>query len=234
MTILGIDTSGPVAGVALWRDGKMRYSVTEDVGLTHSETLMPMVDQALIACGISMKEVELVACVAGPGSFTGVRIGVCAAKGFALARGIPCARIDALTALAAGAFGFDGEICPILDARCDQVYCARFRFPDGRLPERVTEDAALKLTDFLSQLPPDGRFLFTGDGVAAHGEAVQRALGARALIAKPHQSGLRAEAACYLAEADPELWMPGERLEPIYLRKPQAERERARRQRGTA
>jgi tRNA threonylcarbamoyladenosine biosynthesis protein TsaB len=200
--------------------------VTADVGLTHSETLMPMVDQALSAAGLSMEGVELVACVAGPGSFTGVRIGVCAAKGFALARNIPCAQIDALEALAAGAYGFDGEICPILDARRDQVYCARFRFSEGRLPERMSEDAALSLTDFLSQLPPDGRLLFTGDGVGAHQAALERALGDRAVILKPHLSGLRADAACYLAEMNPALRLPGEQIEPIYLRKPQAERER--------
>lgn len=227
MTILGIDTSGPVAGVSVWRDGKPRYSATADVGMTHSETLMPMVDQALSAAGLSMEDVELVACVAGPGSFTGVRIGVCAAKGFAMARAIPCARIDALEALAAGAYGFDGEVCPILDARRDQVYCARFRFGEGALPVRLAEDAAMKLSDFLDGLPAGGRFLFTGDGVAAHGAAIGRALGGRALIAKPHLSCLRADAACYLAEFSPALRLPGEKLEPIYLRKPQAERERA-------
>jgi tRNA threonylcarbamoyladenosine biosynthesis protein TsaB len=234
LTILGIDTSGPVAGVCVWKDGKPRYSAVADVGLTHSETLMPMVDQALAAAGISVKDVELVACVAGPGSFTGVRIGVCAAKGFALARDIPCAQIDALEALAAGAFGFDGEICPILDARRDQVYCARFRFGEGALPERLSEDMALSLSDFLGGLPADGRFLFIGDGVAAHGAAIARALGNRALIAKPHLSGLRADAACYLAEQNPALRVLGANLEPIYLRKPQAERERAVRRGETA
>lgn len=226
MTILGIDTSGPVAGVCLWRDGRPRYSATADVGLTHSEALMPMVDQALTACGLAMADVELVASVAGPGSFTGVRIGVCAAKGFAMARDIPCAQVDALQALAAGAFGFDGEICPILDARRGQVYCARFRFSAGALPVRLAEDAAMGLTDFLSTLPGDGRYLFTGDGVGIHAAAIERALGERAVVAKPHLSCLRADAACYLAEADPGLRLPGERLTPIYLRKPQAERER--------
>ncbi len=230
MTILGIDTSGPVAGVALWRGGALRYAAVADAGLTHSETLMPMVDQALAAAGLSIEDVEMVSCVAGPGSFTGVRIGVCAAKGIALARGIPCARVDALAALSAGAFGFDGEICPILDARRGQVYCARFRFPGGALPERLMEDAALPLTDFLSRLPTDGRCLFTGDGLTAHAEAILRALGQRAVLQKPHLSLLRAEAACYLAENDPSIRMPGGELTPIYLRKPQAERERAEKQ----
>jgi tRNA threonylcarbamoyladenosine biosynthesis protein TsaB len=218
----------------LWRDGKPWYSVMADVGLTHSETLMPMVDQALSACGLAMSDVELVACVAGPGSFTGVRIGVCAAKGFALARGIPCAQVDALQALAAGFFGFDGEICPILDARRDQVYCARFRFSERAVPTRLTLDAAMSLSDFLSSLPPEGRCLFTGDGVGIHAAAIEKALGGRTVVVKPHLSCLRADAACYLAEADPQLRLPGERLEPIYLRKPQAERERDTRRGETA
>jgi len=158
-----------------------------------------------------------------------VRIGVCAARAIAMARNIPCARIDALTALAAGAFGFDGEICPILDARRGQVYCARFRFSEGGLPARLSEDRAMGLEDFLSELPPDGRFLFTGDGVWAHGPAISRLLGGRALIQKPHLAGLRADAACYLAENDPASRLPGLQLLPIYLRKPQAERERAER-----
>ena len=93
---------------------------------------------------------------------------------------------------------------------------------------------ALSLSDFLGGLPADGRFLFTGDGVAVHGAAIERALGSRALIAKPHLSGLRADAACYLAELNPALRVPGANLEPIYLRKPQAERERAARRGETA
>ena len=221
-----MDTSGPVASVCVWRGGKPRYSVSADVGLTHSETLMPLVDRALTAAGVSMAEVELVACVAGPGSFTGVRIGVCAARGFALALGIPVARINALEALSAGAFGFDGEICPILDARRGQVYCARFRFAEGALPERLCPDEALKLTDFVAALPPEGRFLFTGDGLSIHGEAIRAALGSRAVLQKPHLASLRAEAACYLADCGSSPGVPGEALEPIYLRKPQAERER--------
>ncbi len=227
VTILGIDTSGPVAGVALWRSGALCYAAVSDAGRTHSETLMPMVDQALRAAGLSIEDVEMVSCVAGPGSFTGVRIGVCAAKGIAMARGIPCARVDALAALAAGAFGFDGEICPILDARRGQVYCARFRFSAGALPERRMEDAALPLADYLALLPKEGRCLFTGDGLSAHGAEIARAMGPRAVLQKPHLSLLRAEAACYLAQNDPALRVSGAALTPIYLRKPQAERERA-------
>ena len=92
------------------------------------------------------------------------------------------------------------------------------------------EDAAPPLTDFLSRLPAGGRCLFTGDGLTAHAEAILRALGQRAVLQKPHLSLLRAEAACYLAENDPSIRMPGGELTPIYLRKPQAERERAEKQ----
>jgi tRNA threonylcarbamoyladenosine biosynthesis protein TsaB len=226
LTILGIDTSGPVAGVALFEGGKVRYCAAADVGLTHSETLMPLIDRALEASGLSIPQLGLIACVAGPGSFTGVRIGVCAARAISMATGIPCAQIDALEALAAGAFGFDGEICPILDARRGQVYCARFRFSQGVLPQRIADDRAMALEEFIEQLPASSRLLFVGDGVWAHAPAIERALGSRALIQKPHLSGLRADAACYLAHNNPALHMPGMQLLPLYLRKPQAERAR--------
>ncbi len=167
----------------------------------------------------------MVSCVAGPGSFTGVRIGVCAAKGIAMARGIPCARVDALAALAAGDFGFDGEICPILDARRGQVYCARFRFSAGALPERRMEDAALPLADYLALLPKEGRCLFTGDGLSAHGAEIAGRWG-RGRCCKSASFTFAGGGGCYMRRTIPPFAYPARRS-PIYLRKPQAERERA-------
>jgi len=200
-------------------------------GLTHSETIMPAVDAALQGAGIGCSDVDVFAAVAGPGSFTGVRIGVCAAKGLAHAVGKPCIAVHALEALAMNYYGFDGLCCPILDARRGQVYCAAFDMADG-LPARVVEDAAQPLEDFLVRLPANRRLVFVGDGVPVHGEAVRRALGQRALIAPAHLRDLRADAACLLAALRPEAWVPAARLEPIYLRAPQAVRERERRMAG--
>ena len=99
MNILGIDTSGPVASCAVMKDGKLVHSIFMNHGLTHSETIMPAVDAAMDASGLSCADIDVFAAVAGPGSYTGVRIGVCAAKGFAHAAGKKCVEIHALEAL---------------------------------------------------------------------------------------------------------------------------------------
>ena len=230
-TVLAIDTSGPVAGCALLREGRIAHLAVMNHGLTHSETIMPAVDAALQAAGLSCRDVDVFAAVAGPGSFTGVRIGVCAAKGLAHAAGKPCARVHALEALAMNFYGFDGLCCPILDARRGQVYCAAFDMSRG-MPQRALEDAAQPLQEFLARLPGDRRLVFVGDGVPVHAEAVKQALGERALIAPENLRDLRADAACVLAAARPESWAPAAALRPIYLRAPQAVRERERRMNG--
>ena len=228
-TVLAIDTSGPVAGCAVLREGRIVHQVAMNHGLTHSETIMSAVDAALEGAGLRCGDVDVFAAVAGPGSFTGVRIGVCAAKGLAHAVGKPCAAVHALEALAMNFYGFDGLCCPILDARRGQVYCAAFDMVGG-MPVRALDDAALPLAEFLAALPGDRRLVFVGDGVPAHGEAVKEALGDRALIAPPHLRDLRADAACLLAAERPRTWVPAAALQPIYLRAPQAVRERERRE----
>ena len=224
-TVLAIDTSGPVAGCAVLRDGKIVHQIAMNHGLTHSETIMPAVDAALQAAGLSCRDVDVFAAVAGPGSFTGVRIGVCAAKGLAHGAGKPCCAVHALEALAMNFYGFDGLCCPILDARRGQVYCAAFDMKNG-LPERALADAAEPLADFLARLPEDRRLVFVGDGVPAYGDRIRETLGSRALIAPEHLRSLRPDAACVLAAARPDQWMAARLLTPVYLRAPQAERER--------
>lgn len=227
-TVLAIDTSGPVAGCAVLKDGKIVHQVAMNHGLTHSETIMPAVDAALEGAGLGCGDVDVFAAVAGPGSFTGVRIGVCAAKGLAHAVGKPCVAVHALEALAMNFYGFDGLCCPILDARRGQVYCAAFDMAGG-MPRRALADAALPLGDFLAILPGDRRLVFVGDGVPVHAKTVRDILGDRAMIAPPNLRDLRADAACLLAAARPEAWVPAAQLQPIYLRAPQAVRERERR-----
>ncbi len=226
-TVLAIDTSGPVAGCAVLKGGRIVHQIAMNHGLTHSETIMPAVDEALSAVGLTCAEVDVFAAVAGPGSFTGVRIGVCAAKGLGHAVGKPCCAVHALEALAMNFYGFDGLCCPILDARRGQVYCAAFDMAGG-MPVRALRDAAEPLTDFLARLPEGRRLAFVGDGVPVHARAVRDALDERALIAPPSLRDLRADAACVLAAAHPETWVDAAALRPIYLRAPQAERERAR------
>ena len=225
--VLAIDTTGPVAGCAVVTGERVLHLIAMNHGLTHSETIMPAVDEALEGAGLRCGEVDVFAAVAGPGSFTGVRIGVCAAKGLAHAVGRPCAAVHALEALAMNFYGFDGLCCPILDARRGQVYCAAFDMSKG-WPERALEDAAQPLGEFLERLPRERRLVFVGDGVPVHGEAVRAALGERALIAPAHLRDLRADAAGLLAASRPETWVMPARLRPIYLRAPQAVRERER------
>ena len=227
-TVLAIDTSGPVAGCAVLLGGKIVHQIAMNHGLTHSETIMPAVDEALSAVGLACRDVDVFAAVAGPGSFTGVRIGVCAAKGLAHGVGKPCCAVHALETLAMNFYGFDGLCCPILDARRGQVYCAAFDMKDG-MPVRALEDAAEPLADFLERLPTDRRLAFVGDGVPVHAKAVREALGERALIAPAHLRDLRADAATILAARRPETWVEARSLAPIYLRAPQAERERNKR-----
>ena len=225
MNILAIDTSGPACSAAVSKDGVLIQEIVMNSALTHSETLMPAVERVLAQAGITVNEVDLFACVAGPGSFTGVRIGVCACRALAHAAGKPCVRINALKALAASAFGIGGVICPILDARRQQVYCAAYRYEGERLV-CVKSDEAMPLTDFIKALPENETLYFTGDGVSVHESAIRSIIGDRAVFAPLHMRVLRASAACYLAGLDPSEAIPYDRLTPIYLRLPQAERER--------
>ena len=229
MNLLAVDTSGPVASCAVMKDGKVTHLIAMNQGLTHSETIMPAVDAALSASALTCADIDVFAAVAGPGSFTGVRIGVCAVKGLAHGVNKPCVALDALETLAMNFYGFDGLCCPILDARRGQVYCAAYDMKHG-MPEPVLPGEALALEDFLARLPGDRRLVFVGDGVPAYGDRVRAALGERALIAPENLRDLRADAACVLAAAKREAWVEAWRLRPIYLRAPQAERERKARE----
>lgn len=229
MKILAIDTSGPACSAALTVDGKLLGEIVMNSALTHSETILPAVDEILSREGLASADIDLFAAVAGPGSFTGVRIGVCVVKALAHACGKPCARVNALEALAVGAWGVQGVICPILDARRAQVYCAAFAYGEGDLPRRLLPDAALPLTDFLARLPADQALYFTGDGVAVHEAAIRAAVGERARFAPVHARLLRASSACFLAEREETPRLAPALLTPIYLRAPQAERERSQR-----
>lgn len=230
MNIVAIDTSGPLASCAVMKDGAIVHMIVMNQGLTHSETIMPALDDAMRASGLSCKDVDCFACVAGPGSFTGVRIGVCAAKGLAHAWNKPCARVDALEALAMNVQGFDGIACPILDARRNQVYCAAFDMKNG-LPQRVLEDEAIEIGAFLEKLPRDRRLIFLGDGLRVHADRIRENL-PDVLLAPANMRELRADAACLLAVARQDAWMEARLLTPIYLRIPQAERERNARLKG--
>ena len=137
----------------------------------------------------------------------------------------PCVAIHALEALAMNFYGFDGYVCPILDARRSQVYCALFDASAG-YPVRVMEDDAIALDALLERLPEDKKIVFLGDGLGVHAAKIVEKLGDRALIAPANLRDLRPDAVCALAEKKQAEWVSAHELRPVYLRAPQAERER--------
>ena len=229
MNILMIDTSGPACGVAIMRDGRLIYEAELVNKQTHSQRVMPMADAALAMSDMTTAEIDVFGAVTGPGSFTGVRIGVSTVKALAHAAGKPCVAVDALEALAANVTAFDGVVCPILDARAQQVYGAIFK--NG---ERMLEDVVEKLAIFLDRVEATGEdALFLGDGAPGFEAAIRERLGEKAHFVQPQHNGLRAGSACAAAAqklAKGEAALDYITLLPLYLRAPQAERERAARE----
>ena len=223
MKLLVIDTSGPVCGVAVMDGDRVLSEQISQNRHTHSANLMPMVDASLFHAGCTLAEMDAVAVVTGPGSFTGVRIGVATARGLAHGSGKPCIGVNALEALSLSAGSFDGVICPIQDARAGQVYGAAFMRGDRLLP-----DAPMKLEDFLAAAEKaapgqEGRFLFVGDGAAVHRESIARIMENRAVFLPGYLSILRPSAAGYLAMTKGE-GVDYLTLKETYLRLPNAEK----------
>ena len=146
MLILAFETSAKAASVALLEGEKLLAESYQNTGMTHSQTLMVMAEDMLKQCGKTADDVQAVAVAEGPGSFTGVRIGVAAAKGFAWGRQIPCCGVSTLEAMAESLGIYDGYICPAMDARRNQVYNALFKASCGKLT-RIQEDRAISLLD---------------------------------------------------------------------------------------
>ena len=225
MKLLAVDTSGPVCGVAVLAEQGLVYECSAVNRMTHSANLMPMVDAALAATGFTLQDMDRLAVVTGPGSFTGVRIGVSTVKGLAHGVGKPCVAVDALEAMAAGAGDFGGIVCPIQDARAGQVYGAAFVVENGR-PERLLPDAPMKLEDYVQAISAIGdRFLFLGDGMPVHRTRLTELLGDAAGFAPAHMAFLRPGAVAYLASQAEET-VDYLTLMPMYLRAPNAERNR--------
>ena len=218
MVLLTLDASSSTASVCVTRDDALLYESYLHNGRMHAAVLLPMVEDALRCAGLGIAEVDAFGCVVGPGSFTGVRIGVATVMG--LAGDKPCAPVDALEALAAQGADFPGLVCLILDARAGQVYAAVF---EGGA--RRTDDAPVKLEALLDDLRGRGKpCLFLGDGATANLARLAQEPFAR--VAPEPLRGLRASFAARLAAARPETYVSADALRPLYLRAPQAERAR--------
>lgn len=230
MILLCLDTSGPVAGVALMEDGVIRYEGMALNSFTHSQSIMPMVEEAYCRTGLSIQNTDYFAVTVGPGSFTGVRIGVSTIKGLAHAAGKPCIAVDALESMAAGVLPFDGIICPIQDARAGQVYGAAFA---GKTLERLFKDEPIKLEEYLEKVSEFHQpMLFLGDGMPVHREKIATILGEQAQFANAHLAYLRPAAAAFLAWEKRKEAVDYLTLQPLYLRAPQAERQKNLRELG--
>ena len=227
MLLLAFETSAKSCSAAL-HDGKGLLAESyQNSGLTHSQTLMVMAEDLLKVCGKSAADVTHLAVAAGPGSFTGVRIGVSAAKGFAWGAEKPVYGVSTLEAMALGLGVMDGHICCCMDARRKQVYNAIFLAENGHLT-RVTEDRAISLEELQEELAHiDGPIYLVGDGA----ELTMRTLGAEVpgLILPPeHRRHQRASGVALAALGAMERGesADGAALQPNYLRLSQAERER--------
>ena len=227
MLILAFETSAKAASVALTENGKLLGESYQNTGLTHSQTLMVMAEDLLKQCGKAVSDLTAVAVAEGPGSFTGVRIGVAAAKGLAWGAELPCYGISTLEAMAVSLGAYQGYICPCMDARRNQVYNALFYVNQGKL-ERVKEDRAIALSDLAEELKAlDGPIFLVGDGSVLTHKTLSNEI--PALILPPeHRMHQRAVGVALLAEAKAQAGQSGDAaaLQPNYLRLSQAERER--------
>ena len=231
MKILAFETSAKAASVALLENGKLLGEAYQNTGLTHSQTLMVMAEDMLKACNLTANDVEAVAVAAGPGSFTGVRIGVAAAKGFAWGAQLPCYGVSTLEAMARNLGVYQGYVVPAMDARRNQVYTAIFRAEKGELT-RVEEDMAISLAELGEKIKNFAQPIFlVGDGALLCYNTLLEEVPELVLPAE-HRMHQRAAGVALTAQALADAGIPGNgaELTPNYLRLSQAERERAERE----
>lgn len=221
MNILAIDTSAVTASAAILCDGEIKGQVSFTNGLTHSQTIMPIIDYCLKGASLCASDIDLFAVAVGPGSFTGLRIGVGTAKGLSYGCGKPCVGVSTLKALAYNIAPTDKLIVPIMDARRNQVYCAAYKYSADKLVT-VLEPEALGIDDLIKKLPEN--VIFVGDAVKVHRDYIKQSFGKACSFAPP-QSCLQ-NAACVAYAATLESPCAPQDLEVVYLRKPQAQRER--------
>jgi len=227
LNILAFESSAKAASTALLRDGLLLGEYTQNSGQTHSRTLLKMAEDLIVNCDLTPRDVDAVAVASGPGSFTGVRIGVAAAKGFAWGRELPLYGVSTLEAMVLGAAAADGTWCACMDARRSQVYTAIFSFHDGKL-ERHTGDSALSLGALGELLKAAEKPVFlVGDGALLCYNTLSAEIPGLRLLPEH----LRMQRASGVALAAWQKAAAGEEgsalsLQPNYLRMSQAERVR--------
>ncbi|WP_343210411.1 tRNA (adenosine(37)-N6)-threonylcarbamoyltransferase complex dimerization subunit type 1 TsaB [Anaerolentibacter hominis] len=228
MKILALDSSGLVASVALTEEDNLIAEYTVNYKKTHSQTLLPMINEIVKMVEQPLEEIDAIAVACGPGSFTGLRIGSATAKGLGLALKKPLISIPTVDALAYNLFGVSDLICPLMDARRNQVYTGIYTFSGDQF-QILEEERAVSLDEIAEDLNKLGRpVIFLGDGVPVYKEQLAEKVQVPYRFAPAHQAKQRAGAVGMLAW---EYYKAG-RVEsaaehrPVYLRLSQAERER--------
>lgn len=231
MRILAFDSTAKAASVAVSDGDKLLGLYTIDNGLTQSELLLPMAENMLKSLKLSFDDIDLLACSVGPGSFTGVRIGVSLVKGIAFGKNIPCVSVSTLDALAENLQGLEGIVVPCMDARRSQVYTATYRCHDGKV-EKLTEDRAMAISDLGEELKSykNENIYIVGDGY----NGVRSILLNMGVSTMTTPELLINENAYSVARVAKKMHEAGEstddlKIAPTYLRMPQAERERLER-----
>ncbi len=230
MKLLAIDCSAIPASVAITDNEKLLTEFYCNIGLTHSQTLMPMVEATLKATNLELCDIDGLCISAGPGSFTGVRIGISTIKGLAAPKNKKCVGVSTLEAMAYGCTSFSGIVAAIMDARCNQCYCALFLSENNKIT-RITEDMALPMSELCDKIKElnskhNKPVLAVGDGAALFTKGFGEQLPFTSLASE----GCRYQSARFVAAAALNKFILGEtlnhsELQPIYLRLPQAERE---------
>ncbi|MBR7133170.1 MAG: tRNA (adenosine(37)-N6)-threonylcarbamoyltransferase complex dimerization subunit type 1 TsaB [Clostridia bacterium] len=229
MKILSVDCSAVACSAAITENERIIASAFINVKLTHSQTLIPMIEGLFKVSTVGLDKIDGFAISAGPGSFTGIRIGISAVKGLAAAKRLPCAGVSTLLAMAYNYIDTDCIICSVMDARCNQVYNAMFDIEGGKIG-RICDDRALMCEELAEEIKKisqtsDKRVIIIGDGAELFYEFVKDL--ENVCIAAPER---RYQSAVGVAAAAKPLFeqgkaSPPEALMPVYLRLPQAERE---------
>lgn len=231
MKILGIDSSGLVASVAVVEDGVILGEYTMNYKKTHSQTLLPMLDELRQMTELDLNSVDAIAIAAGPGSFTGLRIGAATAKGLGLALDKPLVEVPTLEGLAYNLYGTDRLVCPLMDARKNQVYTGIYRFvPEGNdfSLMAVEQQCAKDIREILARLNElQQEVIFLGDGVPVYRNIIEQELQVKYYYASSSNNRQRAASVAALGA---EFFARGQVVtaaehQPEYLRKSQAERE---------
>ena len=232
MKILALDSSGLVASVAIVTEEALLAEYTVNYKKTHSQTLLPMLNEIVTMLELNLTEVDAIAVAAGPGSFTGLRIGSATAKGLGLALNKPLISIPTLDSLAYNLFGTDKLICPLMDARRNQVYTGIYEFNNGYF-EIMKEQIALSVEEIVDEINQIGReVIYLGDGTSVYKDILNERTRVSFQYAPAHLNKQRAGAVGMLGIE----YYKQNRIEsaqdhePVYLRLSQAERERAEKQ----